>query len=133
MVSAFLRLRQNHWKIIGKTKKFSFCVPYSMALCSLMLCDASARGYAWGGGKIQFPCVTQPLSTSKRLGRRCSEMYLGSQNHKTNPHPTQTWEGFFSKWSNTPKLLQNHPANSTRNLYPSGLKTPGSSWGLGVR
>jgi hypothetical protein len=89
-----------------------------------------------GGGGEKFnsrACITQPLSTSKRLGRRCSEMYLGSQNHKTNPHPTQTWEGFFSKWSNTPKLLQNHPANSTRNLYPSGLKTPGSSWGLGVR
>jgi hypothetical protein len=29
-----LRLRQNHWKIIGKTKKSGFCVVYSVAVLS---------------------------------------------------------------------------------------------------
>jgi hypothetical protein len=27
------RLRQNHWKITGKTKKFGFCVAYSVNSC----------------------------------------------------------------------------------------------------
>jgi hypothetical protein len=29
-----LRLRQNHWKIIGKPKKSGFCVVYSVAVLS---------------------------------------------------------------------------------------------------
>ena len=28
-----LRLRQNHWKIIGKTKKSGFCIVYSVLIC----------------------------------------------------------------------------------------------------
>jgi hypothetical protein len=38
MASAFfddeLRLRQDHWKIIGKTKKSGFCMTYSVVICS---------------------------------------------------------------------------------------------------
>jgi hypothetical protein len=32
MASAFLRLSQNHWKIIGKTKKSGFCMTYSVTI-----------------------------------------------------------------------------------------------------
>jgi hypothetical protein len=32
-----LRLRQNHWKIIGKNKKLGFCVVYSVATYSFIL------------------------------------------------------------------------------------------------
>jgi hypothetical protein len=34
-----LQLCQNHWKIIGKTKRSGFCITYSVAVVSICQCD----------------------------------------------------------------------------------------------
>ena len=52
-------LRQNHRKIIGKTKKLAFCVPYSVPGRYKGVVIIYGEGGKWEGGKRNFTLINR--------------------------------------------------------------------------